>query len=401
MLPPCTFPRRLKYHEDLQKIFAVIGRQNYAGTTMSAAADNDINAFHTQLCRYRTAEELFGPLEEETLEERLEELKRRYKEFQKKYHPDRHASGDALTRYLAGQIASAINEFHAIALERIKQGVYGKPERALEVVSVWFEIETRLRKYRVFEKMVQTDHADIYSAACDGDDGVPERVVIKIMRDTADNDLLLNEAGVLRLLQHKSLPTFIESFKTTDGEAALVTRAIDGYDLETVREKYPDGVPQEHMVWMLDRLLSVLGYLHINRVIHGNIEPGNIMVRPRDHNVYLIDYLFAVVDPGASRETIQGCTEGFAAPEVFQKKLPIPPMDIYALGKSMVFLLGGDIETNKIPSKVDKRIRDFLLRFLEPDPMKRTRNAWEAWHKLSELRLAVFGARNQFLEFTI
>jgi hypothetical protein len=74
---------------------------------------------------------------------------------------------------------------------------------------------------------------------------------------------------------------------------------------------------------------------------------------------------------------------------------------MYSLGKSMVYLLGGNIKTNELPKSVDKRIKDFLMKFLHINPIERTRDAWKSWHELSNLREKVFGTRHQFLEFIV
>jgi serine/threonine protein kinase len=87
----------------------------------------------------------------------------------------------------------------------------------------------------------------------------------------------------------------------------------------------------------------------------------------------------------------------FTAPEVFQGAKPHPVSELYALGKSMVYLLGGDIETDDIPKSVAPKIVAFLRNLLIKDPRSRAHDAWHMHAKLQKLRQQVFGAKHEGL----
>lgn len=360
----------------------------------------ELKDFHSKILQFSSPEELFGEASGNLTHEKLNSLNETYKDLIKTFHPDKYTKKDAFTRYLAGEISSILNGLYSEAKKRIEKEIYGKTNLTLDN-NASFEIKTKLRTYRIYDQFLESDYADLYTGDFQNKNGNFEKVCVKIIRDKTDNDLLRNEIFILKSIQHKSIPVFIDQFRTSSGELGLIERFIEGSDGISIAEKYPNGLAVEHVCWILDRLLSVLGYLHYNKIIHGNIEPGNILVRPYDHNAFLIDYLFAIPNANTTSSTYNSFNETYSAPEVALKKKPIPSSDIYSLGKSMLFLLGGDVDNNDFPQVVDQRIADFLLEFLNPNPLKRARDAWELWHRLSDLREEVFGARHQFLELVL
>ncbi len=227
-------------------------------------------------------------------------------------------------------------------------------------------------------------------------DGAKSNICLKVAMDSSDNALLQNEAQALRKLQHQSLPVLIDSFVTSEGKAANVIQRIeDSYDLYSIREHFPSGLPQEHAMWVTDRLLSVLGYLHSNDVLHGSIEPGNIMVTPHNHNGLLIDFTLSLSPPA---EKYLGVND-YSAPEIEKGAKPSPASDIYSLGRSMIYLLGGQ-EAN-VPSGIDNRFGSFIQGLVRANPNQRKRDAWKALHELKSLRNEIYGESRPFLELKI
>jgi serine/threonine protein kinase len=300
-----------------------------------------------------------------------------------------------LTQYLASSVASYLNELRDTAFRKIELGTYGNSDSEGSE-SFLFEIKTRARIYRVVEHILETDYSNIYSAEYGANGKKANHVCIKVALSPDDEDLFQNEAKVLRLLSHKSIPTFLEAIETVGSQFAIVMRFIEGIDLVSLLEKKPDGLPVGHCAWVFERLLSVLGFMHANKVIHGNIEPGNVMIRPYDHNAYLIDFKFSIIDPLRSGETYKGFTEIYSAPEVFAKKSPIPQSDLYSLAKCMIYLLGGDAEEEKFPPNTDIRFVKFIKQFLFRNPMHRPHDAWEMWKKLKYLRDEIEGKERGF-----
>jgi serine/threonine protein kinase len=358
-----------------------------------------IRKLYEQICQYDHPEQLFGELgSEAAIQEKT--LGNAYKYLIKLYHPDLYHK-DPQEHQLADNMMKIIHYLRGEAERKIKNGTYGMPAdvRRAEPECI---IATSTREYRVIRYFIKGEECDIYLAEYDDSEDrfMPvKQAIVKIVTDPLNNYLLENEIQVLKLLAHQSLPKMVDSLiMPEEKKKALILRLIDGYDLYAIREKYPDGIEVRHMCWVLERLLSVLGFLHYNAVLHGNIEPGNIMVRPRDHNAFLIDFLCSLLKPGKD-DYLTAVNEAFTAPEVFKQNKPHPAADLYSLGKSMIFLLGGDVEKEHFPDHVDKRVVRFLKEFLFRDPGKRANDAWLLYRRLSDLRLEIFGARHEFLPF--
>jgi len=349
-----------------------------------------IRQVYDNICVNQFPEEVFGEIKGSTVSERLSNLKTLYHALVREYHPDRYYDQDEMTQYIAGQYTGVINDFYQLARERVQEGVYGETRKSIpSKEEPEYEVTTKKATYRIYEHLTEGDIADIYRGEFEGEDGATQEVCLKIAQDSRDRDLIRNEVAALRTLSHKSLPVLLDTFTTEKNQEAVVLRFIEGMDLYEVLEKKPEGLPQEHVCWVFERLLSVLGFMHVSKVLHGNIEPGNIMIRPRDHNAFLIDLCFSL----RGGDSFKVCSEDFSAPEVHAKRPPIPPSDMYSLGKCMQFLLGGNVSKNTFPDSVDIRIVRFIKQFLLENPMHRARDAWKMWGQLRDLRTEVFGPK--------
>ena len=216
-----------------------------------------------------------------------------------------------------------------------------------------------------------------------------------------EEEALLKEARVLWHIHHYSLPTLRDYIKCDDGSFVLVMSFIKGKDLyKIIEEDFPEGIDPEHVCWMTQRLLNALHYLHFHGIIHGDVKPQNIIVKPEDHNAVLVDYGLASVRP-RSRPPSPGCTPAFAAPEQLAGMPPIPETDLYGLGTTMIFALGGNIVGKIFPSHVHPLIKEFFDRLVLHDPMKRPKTASELIKPLSDIREKVFGRRTSSKELKI
>jgi len=77
-----------------------------------------------------------------------------------------------------------------------------------------------------------------------------------------------------------------------------------------------------------------------------------------------------------------------------ERKPPLPASDLYSLGKTMIFLLGGDVEQGTCPQHVDERFVRFVQFLCRKSPRQRAQDAWEAAQQLAQLRLEVFGEQH-------
>jgi len=356
----------------------------------------ELELFNENLCKVSCPEMVFGELKG-TKEEKLQQLKKIYRGFLLQFHSDKHPH--PLETHIAHEVSAMLNNFNAEAKKKIEQEIYGQFNKSATKNPITvFQVGNI--EYRIFKHLAEGDFSNVFLGESQLENGNIEEVCFKIVNDPGDSDLLQNEAKILRGIQHKSMQILLNHFVTADKKVISVFKCIPGYDFVTLHEKFPHGVPQEHAVWMLDRLLSVLGYVHINKIVHGCIAPSNIMVIPNTHNALLLDFVFSIQNPKPT-DKIEGHND-FSAPEVKSGNYPASQQsDIYALGKCMQYILGGDIATDEFPNHIDKRIVKFLSEFLIKDPDRRSDDAWGLWHQLKKLRTEVFGASSQFLPFNV
>jgi serine/threonine protein kinase len=223
-------------------------------------------------------------------------------------------------------------------------------------------------------------------------------VILKIIRSDADRDLANNEIRTLKKLFAEEDPnqihlaTLLDQFQTKDKKYGIIVKKFAGYNLNQIRQNplYQNGVPDYHVSWILCRILEAVGFAHSKGIIHCNIEPEHILIKPEDletdhrddHNVCLIDWSYA----STNNSCFKSINDDYSAPEVFRKEKPLTASDLYSVGKCMVYLLNGNLENNSIPGNVEPNFKRFIENFLINSPIQRARNAWDMARKLYELR---------------
>lgn len=363
----------------------------------------ELRQLSAQLTSAAQPEDVFGlPNADAPKEVLIASVKRTFLRLSHIVDPDFYPS-DAEARAAAALAFGRLKLFYEQALQKVEAGTYGAAASPnAERAQGGALITTASHTYRVERPLAQGDLSSVYVGVMDGAD--QGKVVVKVAEDPADNDLMMNELKTLRYLATdsgpygKHLPQVIEDIRTQDQRAGIIMRFIEGVDLHQIREKYPKGIPPRHIIWILRRTLSVLGYAHSKGVVHGNVEPSHILVSPPDHNIFLIDWAYSVYKPAATGQGFRALNEKFSAPEVKEKKPPLPQSDLYSAGKCMIYLLGGNIETNEIPADVDERISRFIQFFVRESPQQRPSDAWAVYHEVDDLREKVFGP-HQFIEF--
>ncbi|PCC68419.1 Protein kinase domain-containing protein [Nannocystis exedens] len=228
-----------------------------------------------------------------------------------------------------------------------------------------------------------------------GEDGDP--CVAKVALAAADNDLLFNEAEVLQRLhagearQRDLLPRLHGRFFTDDGRAGNLLGLVEGLDGAALRARLPAGVPPEHVLRIARRTLSALGHAHDLGVLHGNIEPAHLIVRPRDHRVVLVDWCYAIVEPARTGQGFRAVHDEYSAPEVAQRGPPTPAADLLSVGRTLAFLLGGDPLSLDLPAHVPEPLQRFVRYLARPSRLQRAQDAWDMYAELERIREIVYG----------
>lgn len=365
-----------------------------------------------QLRKARQPEDIFGELKG-TTEEMLAQGKRIYRKMAQQVHPDtRPGIGDD---DLANEGFALLNKLWGVAQIKIQAGMYG---RAGEPVV----ITTRKREYTVLDVLEKGDLCTLYNCTFPVD-GHKVKGVFKVARESSDNDLVNNEADVLKYLFKADserkfgayLPHLIETFHYRDsdmsGSRVVNVLAYDDeisspsalYSLKQVRQHCRDGIDPRDMAWMWRRTLMVLGFAHQQQVIHGAVLPTHILIQPELHGLVLIDWAYAVQDPQTTGRHIRAISaeyEGWYPKEVWDKAAPMPGLDLFMAAKTMVYLLGGDPLNGTMPDTVPAKLKKYFEWCMQPAVRMRPQKSWQLLEEFDGMLEALWGPR-RFREFVM
>lgn len=335
---------------------------------------------YNMLVRAKRPKDLFGEVKDE------KELKKQYNYFAKLIHPD---TASANEQYLSQQGFPILQELYKKGIDELKKNIYN----VFETVDLYksqeaiFEIKIKGKLYKFYECICNGEISDIYRGLCDND-----IVCLKIAIDEADNDLLKAEYDTLMKYTHTSMP-IAKAFVKINGLSAIIMDEIKGESLISIMERNKSGIPAEHVMWIMERLFSVVGYLHSNFIIHENLIPENILIDKNVHNVILTGFSFHIPNANEDSKKYMIASEKFSAKEVSELKPVTPKSDIYSLGKLAIYMLGGSVTTNGMPTVVPIEIRDFIRKMVTDNVNERSDDAWKLWDEWRAIRTKLYGTK--------
>lgn len=354
-------------------------------------SSQDLHIFRDRVFAANSPEALFGELSGESIA-KLAALNKIYFHLATSCQA-KHYRNDEKLLELAHGAFDRLSELYRAAQERIRNGEYGAlpgAAKAATDTSVIGVVESEHTAYSLQALIAEGDLALVYRAEYQDDQGKICKACIKIAKELENNSLLENEQNILAQLDHVSLPKLLEGFQLSDGRAVTALTYTEGLNFHQLRDlpMYTNGLAQDteyHLGWILERQLALLGYLHEKGVVHGSIEPAHLVIQGDKHNVVLVDFCWAFKDPAES-DHIKIGQEYYSAPEVFAKATPHPAMDIYGLGKSAVYLLGGDPESGEAPPSLEPMMTKFIRRMVEEDRKERASDAHQLAYHLVAIR---------------
>jgi serine/threonine protein kinase len=296
-----------------------------------------------------------------------------YKARMKAIHPDR--GGDT-------GIAAKVNQAYEVLSDADKRKEYDQSLRG---------DGKSIGPYRIVKKIAEGGFAATYLAE-HKELGTPVCIKHNLEISPEDAEVLKQEAKAIWDLRHYALPVMRDLLELPDKSLALVMSYIPGPTVEQLIKKH-DRLDPETVTWISCRVLDALRYLHYHGVVHGDIKPQNIIVQPDSHTAVLVDYGLAAVRPTSTSAPI-GYTPMFAAPEHVDRLPLIPETDLYCLGLTMVYALGGDVQKRKVPGSTPDPLTDFIRRLIIRDAKDRPN--WGKMDLLEELykvRELSFGRR--------
>ena len=158
-------------------------------------------------------------------------------------------------------------------------------------------------------------------------------------------DRLLREATLASALNHPNIVTIYET-GVFDQDRYIAMELIEGF---TLRRASAQGLPLGRTIGIARQISEALAVAHASQIIHRDIKPDNVMLRP-DGYVKLLDFGLARVQPEAINAgstgpitepgTVLG-TVAYMAPEQASGEHVAPEADMFALGVLLYELVTG------------------------------------------------------------
>lgn len=256
---------------------------------------------------------------------------------------------------------------------------------------------TRFRDYEILKALGEGSFGRTFLAQ----HAVLENLVCLKQLHTEDPtyiDLFQAEARLLTKVRHPYLPSLLGYWDaSSEGVGHVIAMSfLEGESLEVVRKRGP--IADEHLCWIMDRVLEALSYLHYRSpnkafdrgIIHSDIKPANILLNPKEHEAYLVDFGLAFGAPNAS-SSAKGGTMEYMPPEFLAGLPPIPPSDLFSLGKVFIEMAGGNLAHSTCPADMAPALQRWADTMCAQNPRERFCTADEAREALREARVLTFG----------
>jgi len=156
---------------------------------------------------------------------------------------------------------------------------------------------------------------------------------------------LLREATLASALNHPNIVTIHET-GTVGTDRYIAMELVEG---RTLRQLATEGLPLERAISIARQIAEALAVAHAAQIVHRDIKPDNVMVRP-DGYIKLLDFGLArlhqatvtagptgpATDPGLIIGTI-----GYMSPEQARGETAAPEADIFAFGAMLYEITTG------------------------------------------------------------
>ena len=201
-------------------------------------------------------------------------------------------------------------------------------------------LSMQIGKYKIVRELGSGTYGKAYQASYDD-------LMYTIKHISMKNAIyVMMEVSLYNILSHPHIISPYEYFTEDGGKTMnivlpLMDRSLGSY----LNDKKPIPMAEENLRSIVWQILCALDYMHLNKIIHRDLNPENILMNSSDAKIIdlgLSTYLF----PGAgnTRNIVQTFTH--RAPEVFKaeddpKIVLTPKMDIWSIGIIMIDMILG------------------------------------------------------------
>lgn len=281
---------------------------------------------------------------------------------------------------------------------------------------LWVDGRYRLvRSLRAMNPLAATEVFEVESRT-------PDRThkVMKILKDT-DPDAIERferEALALQWLDHPGIPKVelgdhftveVPGPNVVQTLHCLVMEKIEGENLEEWIRKQ-GRIDQETAIIWLKQLLEILTIIHDQQFFHRDIKPSNIMRRSQGQLV-LIDFgsvrdLSNTYIASVHAHKVTAFLSVGYTPQEQVDGQAVPQSDLFALGRTFVYLLTGihpadlsyypgtrRLKWHQEAPQISKAFKNLIDELMAPEPSQRPISAASVYHNLSERQIFLTNLR--------
>lgn len=325
---------------------------------------------------------LFGPLDGDQAA-MTATIRQMYRALAPLVHPDQMGDDHQ-------PLAARLNVLRDEALRQIDAGNYGRASADL------IEIRAGKNIYTIDAAQV-TSGPWAVSYPCTSQH-TPDVHMMMVARDPHDASLMDTHVTRLKALadvdeQYRPLfPALIDTFAYRDGTVTRRACVQTGYPLSAwwslaeVRALRPRDIGGRDMAWIFRRVLMALGVAHDMGIVHGAVVPANILIRPEDHRVVLLDWA-ASVTTNTPLQLMRVGDHEYYPPEVPRKQPATPATDVYMAASCMHALIEGNMPN------IPRKLYAYLRSCVHSQPRMRPENGWQTLRELDSILEQVYGPR--------
>ncbi len=214
-------------------------------------------------------------------------------------------------------------------------------------------------RFEKVKKLGQGNFGEVWLVADTEATGPARHYVAKIPFQRAANVKFKREGAICeKLAPHPGVVRLIDTLED-DGKFVLIQEYVEGPTLGDLLDR---ELPRPLVERIILQLIEVVAHAHQNRIMHRDIKPNNIIIRP-DGVLKLLDFGVAKI---LGEKEISGTMVGsrpFMAPEQIMGQSE-RRSDIWAIGVLMYLLYTGELP---FYSEVEKLLIDQILE-QEPAP---------------------------------
>lgn len=226
----------------------------------------------------------------------------------------------------------------------------------------------------------------------------------------ADLEYRFRTEHEVELLQQLDNPSVVKVFDRFpyEGNFYIVMEFVEGLNVEQYIQAY-GAIPEVRACRFMMKILETMQYVHERRIVHRDMKPNNIMLRP-DDSVCILDFGIAKDMNASNVHTMVGSiigSDGYMSPEQADGFSIDHRADIYALGCVLYYMLtghhaypklGSDFETEESIRKqafprlskhsktaFKKGLQEILDHATDKNMMRRYQSCREFYGALSEL----------------